>query len=416
MKQVDIIMSSRINHIGGPMGTLKRILKNKDYFKSRGYHVSIFTFESIDFGPFEDIRQVPKSQLWPKKPTVRMKVSSYLRKYIMKSKILTVLSLRKNHKHTEKLINYYLSLNRMPDIVQLHSHYDGSYYCKMRKNDREKFVVFLHSNGIPYDQELCNYPLLQKTRYFKTIKRMLDSMIGKADYMGFIANRGQKNFLEHYPNRSKMDTIVVRNGIDDLDADQMAIFESIRKENKSLFKYRLCTVGTISFRKGQRLIIETLHSLPKELLKDIHVDFIGEGSERLILENLVSEYGLVENISFSGGVPNTEVYKHLAKNNIYILMSKNEGLPISILEAMRVGLPIISTNVAGIPECIDEGYNGFLLEPDNEEQLADLLKKLPEYDWEKMGRNSKDKFQKEFTFERMKKEFCDMYDKLIEKK
>ena len=94
-------------------------------------------------------------------------------------------------------------------------------------------------------------------------------------------------------------------------------------------------------------------------------------------------------------------------------MSSNEGLPISILEAMRVGMPIIGTNVAGIPECIENGYNGFLLEPD-EKQLSSLLKKLPEYDWERMGKNSRDKFEREFTFDRMMKEFCDMYDALTE--
>lgn len=398
------------------MGTMKRILKNKDYFESRGYDISIFTFDSIGIGPFENISQVPQSQTGPRKPTVRMKVTSVLRKYIMKSRILTVLSMKKKHRRTEKLIDYYFSLNRMPDIVQLHSHYDGSYYCKMRKNTSPKFVVFLHSNGIPYDQELCTYPLLQKTKYFNYLKELLDNMINQANFMGFIANKGQKNFLEHYPNRSKSDTIVVRNGIDDLDDNQVSTFETIKSNTKSGFKYRLCTVGTISFRKGQRLIIETLHSLSKEVLNDIHVDFIGEGPERPILESMVEEYGLSENVTFYGGIPNVDVYKYLAKNNIYMLMSKNEGLPISILEAMRVGLPIISTNVAGIPECIDEGYNGFLLEPDDNEQLATLLKKLPDYDWEMMGRNSKDKFQKEFTFDRMKREFCDMYDRLTRDK
>ncbi len=416
MKQVDIIMSSRITHIGGPMGTMKRILKNKEYFEKRGYHVSIFTFESVELGPFEDISQIPNKQQRTRKPSFRMKLSSYLRKYTMKNRILTVLSLRKTHKRTEKLINYYLSLKRSPDIVQLHSHYDGSYYYKMQKNKEVKFVVFLHSNGIPYDQELCTYPLLPQSVYYKTIKKMLDNMISKATFMGFIANKGQSNFLKIYHNRSKYDTVVVRNGIDDLDQKQLAIYDSIKNNTKSNFKYRLCTVGTISYRKGQRLIIETLHTLPEEILKEIHVDFVGDGPERPLLESTVVEYGLSDHVSFCGGVPNAEVYKHLAKNNIYILMSKNEGLPISVLEAMRVGLPIISTNVSGIPECVEDGYNGVLLEPDDKEQLTTLFRRLSEYDWEKMGIKSKKKFQKDFTFDRMKMEFCDLYDRIITNK
>ena len=93
-------------------------------------------------------------------------------------------------------------------------------------------------------------------------------------------------------------------------------------------------------------------------------------------------------------------------------MSQNEGLPISIIEAMRAGMPIISTRISGIPELVKEEYNGFLLNPDSRE-LVELLKKLPLYDWEQMGINSRKRFEKEFTFSRMEKEFCDMFDTVI---
>ena len=414
MKQVDIIISSGINHIGGPLGTLKRILTKKNYFESRGYIVSVFTFDSVKSGPFEDISMVPTARPKSSKVTWRMKLSSSIRKLALKNKIVTDIIIWKKYKKTKELIKYYVALDRKPDIVQLHSHYDGSYYFMYRKDTTPKTAVFLHSNGIPYDQELSTFPLLNKTLYFKKLKSQLDSMIRQVDLLAFIANVGQKNFLERYPYRSKDDTIVIRNGIDEIGTDQLAAYKVIKeKNNNSTFKYRLCTVGTVSYRKGQRLIIETLHSLPQEVLRNIHVDFVGDGPERPILEDLVLEYKLGEHVYFCGSVPNVEVYKYLAQNNIYILMSSNEGLPISILEAMRVGMPIIGTNVAGIPECIENGYNGFLLEPD-EKQLSSLLKKLPEYDWERMGKNSRDKFEREFTFDRMMKEFCDMYDALTE--
>lgn len=410
MKSVDIIISSSINWIGGPVGTLKRILNNKEYFEFRGYHISIFTFESVVSGPFEDISMVPVPHLRTPKVTMRMKVSSLLRKIAMHNKLLTDLIIWKKYKKTKELIKYYVSLQRNPEIVECHSHYDGSHYLKYRKNDKPKCVVFLHSNGIPYDQEFSTFPLLPKTLYFKKLKAQCDYMLKHVNLLSFIANKGLKNFQEHYPNHSN--TIVIRNGIDDLNAQQVANIEIIRKENESEnYKYRLCCVGTISYRKGQRFIIETMHALPPEALKDIHIDFIGEGPERPILEEMINKYKLNEHVCFCGAIPNAEVYKYLAKSNIYILMSQNEGLPISILEAMRVGLPIISTNVAGIPECVDEGYNGILLEPDDH-RLTNMLKNLADYNWNQMGKNSREKFEKEFTFDRMKKEFCDMFDLL----
>ena len=127
--------------------------------------------------------------------------------------------------------------------------------------------------------------------------------------------------------------------------------------------YRLCCTGSINARKGQRLIIEALKNIPKDILKEIHIDFIGDGSDRIPLEMMVKDNELEKHVSFLGLIPNNEVYKYLANNNIFILMSKNEGLPISIIEAMRESMAIISTEVSGIPELVKTGYNGILLNP-----------------------------------------------------
>ena len=102
----------------------------------------------------------------------------------------------------------------------------------------------------------------------------------------------------------------------------------------------------------------------------------------------------------------------MAEQNIYILMSQNEGLPISIIEAMRAGLPVISTKVAGIPEIVKEGYNGLLLQPSTEE-LVPILENLDKYDWKDMGNNSRKRFEDELTFDRMRKAFCDMFDSIL---
>lgn len=412
MKTVDIIRSGNINAIMGPVATLKRILTYREYFEQRGYQVNVFTFNSIGKGPFTDISSIPSTQQRAPKLTLRMRVSSHIRKLSLKSRWLATIIMKKNNKRTEQLIDYYLSLNRNPDIVECHSHYEEFIYLSKRTNTKPKTVVFLHSDGIPLKMELYNFPMLEGTNYYKRLKKGCDWMISKVDLIAFIATVGQSNFLDMYPNRSKSDTVVIRNGIDSLSNEQCEMAATIREEgNSQAFKYRLVSVGTISFRKGQRFIIEAMHALPTEFLRQIHVDFVGDGAERPILEQLVRDYGLSDNITFCGGIPNKEVYKYLAQNNIFILMSKNEGLPISLLEAMRAGLPIIATKVSGIPECIDEGYNGFLLEPESR-NLINLLMKLSEYNWEEMGRNSFEKYNREFTFNRMMKEFCDMFDRL----
>ena len=412
IKDVDVIRPGSINAIIGPVGTLKRILNNQDYFNDRGYQVTVFANESIQNGPIL-VPPPAKKAVVSWKSELRNKVGSIIRMHAKKNKWLAIWMYKKGLKNAEMLVDYYLTLDRDPDIIQFHSGAECYYYLKKRKNKRAKTVMFIHGDGIPFEMDLQYYPILRNTNFIEKQRDVFEWTVSNTDRIVFIARIGQENFLKFYPNRNKQNTTVIINGIDDMTAEQKEEINIIKKDNvNSLYKYRLCCTGTINTRKGQRYIIEALHELPLDIQNHIHVDFIGEGGERPVLEDLVKKYGLEKNVTFYGLIPNVDVYKYLAQNNIYILMSQNEGLPISILEAMRAGLPVISTKVSGIPELVNEGYNGFLLNPDSKE-LAKLLKNLSESNWLQMGANSRKRFENEFTFERMRKELCDMYDCLF---
>lgn len=411
MKQVDIVRPSSINAINGPIGTLKRIIKNRNYFISRGYDVSLFVNESCQQGPFTELQNFVSDRTTCKTSLLRQKVSSWLRARAHRDLWAARIIVEKSRRQSERLIDYYLSLNRTPDVIQFHSDEECYFYLSKHKGPLPKIVLFLHSDGIPFKMELESLPGLKDTNYLLELRAQSDWTLKRADRLVFIAKIGQTNFLNFYPERILDSTSVIINGIDKLTQEQILEVDAIKNKEYSI-KYRLCCTGTISYRKGQRTIIEAVSKLPQELRCQISVNFIGDGAERPKLENLCAELGVAEQINFLGNVPNQDVYKSLAASNIYVLMSKNEGLPISIIEAMRIGLPVISTRISGIPELVEEGYNGFLLNPDVEE-LAALLLKLPNYDWEQMGRNSYKRFENEFTFERMEKEFCDMYDKTL---
>ena len=119
-----------------------------------------------------------------------------------------------------------------------------------------------------------------------------------------------------------------------------------------------------------------------------------------------------KNISLLGSIDNSKIDDYLSKADIFILMSRNEGLPISIIEAMREGLPVISTNISGIPELIENGNNGILLEPDVS-QLTNLLNHIDLYNWKVMGESSKKIYKEKFTLDRMFSEYCEMYNSLF---
>lgn len=407
---VDIIRPGSINAIIGPVGTLKRVVRNRPFFLARGYDITVFSND----GQMREAADIPSAPIAnsaaPKGVLYRMKI--WMRKLARHSYLLGRFYMNKSYLATKQLIAKYVDLGRTPDIIQFHSDLECYLYLKMRKEDRAKIVMFLHSDGIPYEMECQYFPKLRGTRY---INRMINNQkwtSSQVDQCVFIANIGRVNYLRYFPDFDASKSCVILNGIDNYTDAQNTEISAIRSGlQDSPFKYRLCCSGTMNSRKGHRIIIEALHLISEKQRMKIHVDFFGEGPDRPVLEEAVSKYHLEDHISFFGAIPNIEIYRYLSRENIYILMSKNEGLPISIIEALRAGLPVISTKVSGIPELVREEYNGLLIDPDVD-QLVEILENIDSYNWEEMGRHSALRFENEFTFDRMQNQICDMYDKI----
>lgn len=134
-------------------------------------------------------------------------------------------------------------------------------------------------------------------------------------------------------------------------------------------------LGHISERKGIWLLLSVVEQLKFEL-KGKFVFYIGGNGEVEKLKMKIKEKKLEGIIEFIGWVSDEKKIQYLNKADAFILPSYNEGLPISILEAMTYGLPIVSTKVGGIPEVLKDGINGFLIEPGNECQLSLIIKKV----------------------------------------
>lgn len=135
-------------------------------------------------------------------------------------------------------------------------------------------------------------------------------------------------------------------------------------------------VGTIANfykTKGLEYFIGAINLLVKEN-KNIVGAVIGEGELRPELENLIANYNLKNNFLFLGSKP--EASKYLKAFDVYVCSSVKEGVPYSILEAMTAELPIISTNVGGIPEIIENTKEGLLINPGNAIELVKAIKTI----------------------------------------
>lgn len=137
-------------------------------------------------------------------------------------------------------------------------------------------------------------------------------------------------------------------------------------------RLRLCAIGNLHARKGYPYLLRALATIGTA--GDIRLDVFGSGPERQPLESLTSELGLAGSVRFRGH--HDDAASELHAYDAFCLPSLVEGLPIALIEAMGVGLPVIAAAVGGVPEVITSGQNGLLTPRGDSAALASAIRNL----------------------------------------
>jgi glycosyltransferase involved in cell wall biosynthesis len=132
-------------------------------------------------------------------------------------------------------------------------------------------------------------------------------------------------------------------------------------------------LGKIGERKGAFDLISAFAALPLGHREQAELVIAGDG-EGTKARKTIEQLGLTESVTILDWVDERQRDELLARANVFVLPSYNEGLPMAMLEAMGWGLPVITTPVGGIPELISTGENGLLVTPGNIEQLSAAMK------------------------------------------
>jgi len=176
----------------------------------------------------------------------------------------------------------------------------------------------------------------------------------------------------------------------------------------------LASVGSFEHRKGQIILLQAVDKLSKGKLPNVHAMFVGEGPDEDMLKEKTKEMGLEDHVTF---FPFTKEPNYVFDRiDILTLPSLyKEGLPNVLLEAMSMGLAVISSEMAGVPEIVFNGETGYMTEPGNVDEFAEAVVKLwsDKEAYAQMGKNARklmeDKFDKETQF----KEFLDYFHSLV---
>jgi glycosyltransferase involved in cell wall biosynthesis len=158
---------------------------------------------------------------------------------------------------------------------------------------------------------------------------------------------------------------------------------------------QLVCVGRLAEQKGQLVLLEALGQLAAEGLP-FRMTLAGDGPMRSIIEERIRRLGLEAHVRITGWVSNDTVRQEMVASRVFVLPSFAEGLPVVLMEALALGRPAVTTYVAGIPELVEPGVNGWLIPAGSVAALAGVLRealRTPLEQLQRMGRAGSERVQ-----------------------
>ncbi len=213
----------------------------------------------------------------------------------------------------------------------------------------------------------------------------------------------------------RREVILIPNGVD---IDKFSTLS--REEARSKFNIKdnermLIFVGRLTPIKGVRFLIKAMALIRQQHL-GVRLLIVGDGEERQNLEELADKLNLKKWVSFLGQTPSERIPEYMVASDIFVLPSLSEGFPLTILEAMASGLPIVTTRVRGLPEIVKDGENGFLVEPQNPGQIAERVLLILSDDAlrERMAKNNWQQ-AKQYSWQNVAKSLEEIYSRVTQK-
>lgn len=249
-----------------------------------------------------------------------------------------------------------MRLDQEVKIVHLHTAADGSFWRKVQlihlaKRLGRKVILHIHASRFKNFYEESN----RKQWILENLQQADVLIVLSESWREWFANIGVQK-----------ERIVVLHNITEY-PQKKGHKPSVEKGRPVRFLF----LGEIGERKGVFDILRGMANAPAELRGKMELR-IGGNRHEAELKKMISDNGLANIVKFEGWVGGDKKIELLNWADVFILPSRNEGLPISILEAMSYGMPVISSPVGGIPEIVDE-QNGILVKPGNEKEIMKAM-------------------------------------------
>lgn len=254
------------------------------------------------------------------------------------------------------------------------------------------FIIH-HLAGIPYSFTAHGSDLHRD-------RHMLREKVAEAAFVAAISNYNKELIVSECQGQYRDKVLVVHCGVD-TEVFQDRSGKAIQDNGRHPFTI-LC-VGTLHEVKGQAYLIEACADLHKKGI-DFACHFVGDGPDRASLTGLAEQAGILAKVHFHGQQKRERIAQLLQEADVLVAPSvptrdgRREGIPVVLIEAMSSGVPVIASDLSGIPELVVDGQTGLLTPPGD---VAALTRALERYHQDsalrqRLGRSGRNKVSEEF--------------------
>lgn len=270
-------------------------------------------------------------------------------------------------------------------------------------------LIMSELTGIGYSFTIDAYDLFIETA-------LLEEKIRRADFVATISDYNLKVIAERYGPSAYLKTHVIRRGIDlDRFRPNPLARAALPKE-----PFRVVCVASYQLKKGHFFLLEAVAKLKSEGRKLVCF-LVGDGPLREGLHEQIRRLGLSECVVMTGNQTQDEVITWLQKADCAVLPSivtrsrRMEGIPNALMEAMACELPVIGTDISGVPELIDHMENGLLVQPEDPHSLAAAIALLQDDPvlGRRLGRAARQKIFEDFNLEKNVEKLYQLYCKAV---
>lgn len=343
--------------------------------------------ENLSVFPFEKLFSMPKTFLGKITTRVFRKLNS---SYVLLSK-------------PQK--NCYSNVINEYDVELIHAHFGpgGLEVLPIAQKNKLPLLVTFHG----YDAS----ELLKNKVYVQHLKALF-----AYGYIITVSNYMKERLIGYGLDSSRCYVHYIGVPINDFEFKQRCSLDNkVKKKDEVIF----LQVSNFVEKKGHLYTINAFEKIIKEY-SNVKLIFAGDGILRSKMESLVREKKLDEKIIFVGKVVKEEVNTLMQESDIFLhhsvtsLSGDQEGIPTVLMEAMAVGLTVISTYHSGIPELIDDGVNGFLVEEKNVEQYVEKISLALSSD-NKIRENARKVIVDYFNIEKQNVHLSEIYEEVLKK-